>query len=227
MQIHTLIYGFTSAFLALFPPVNPISDALIVNRYLTGLNEQERKLVVWRITRNCMLVGIVSLVLGHLVLQLFNLAIPVIQLAGGILICKAGFEGLQDTEAESEHKKSGNRMEDGGTLAMLEKKIFYPLSFPICLGPGSISVIFTLMASLPSKRDSLIELSMSYGVIILAVVVLCVMIYICCLQEQKLMERLGESGGVVITKLVSFLTFCVGIQIAVTGISKIFHLNIL
>ncbi|PZF71462.1 MarC family protein [Taibaiella soli] len=213
--------------MALFPPVNPISDALIVNRYLTGLSERERKLVVWRITRNCMLVGIISLILGHLVLQLFNLAIPVIQLAGGILICKAGFEGLQDSEAESEHKKSGNRVADGGTFAKIENKIFYPLSFPICLGPGTISVIFTLMASLPSKRDNMVELALSYGVIILAVIILCALIYICCLQGQKLMERLGESGGVVITKLVSFLTFCVGIQIAVTGISKIFHLNIL
>jgi len=225
MQIHQLIYGFTSAFLALFPPVNPISDALIVNKYLTGLNEQERKLIVWRITRNCMLVGIISLVLGHLVLQLFNLAIPVIQLGGGILICKTGFEGLLDNEAENE--KRANSMQDGGSLAKIENKIFYPLSFPICLGPGTISVIFTLMASLPSKRDSMTELLMSYSVIILAVIVLCALIYICCLQGQKLMQRLGDSGGVVITKLVSFLTFCVGLQIAVIGIAKIFHLNIL
>ena len=46
-------------------------------------------------------------------------------------------------------------------------------------------------------------------------------------QRKTAIQKLGPVGNQIINKLVAFFTFCIGIQISVTGISQIFHLNIL
>jgi small neutral amino acid transporter SnatA (MarC family) len=233
VDFHSLIYAFIASFLALFPPVNPISDALIINKYITGLNEKERKSVVRQIMVNCIAIGIGTLILGHFILLIFGLAIPVIQLGGGIMICKTGLEGLwggEETDTlmtANADMQSGDNHEKINSLQKLQSKIFYPLSFPICVGPGTISVIFTLMANASVQKKGMLVAAVNYGIIILAIFVLSVLIYIFSLQGQKLIQRMGTSGALVITKMVFFLTFCIGIQIIVTGISKIFHIAVL
>jgi MarC family membrane protein len=227
MTLHNLTYMFVSAFLALFPVVNPISDGMIIDRYLSGLSVEERKLIVRKITLNCIFVGIATLILGHFVLLLFGLAVPVIQLGGGVLICQVGLAGLSGSGDTNEPSLDTDANEhEADRFKRIRGETFYPLSFPISLGPGTISVIFALMANSSWKSDFL-KTFVSYGIIGLAIIILCALIYICCLQGQKIIERLGNGGMEIINKLVSFLTFCVGLQIVVTGISDIFHLHIL
>ena len=108
----------------------------------------------------------------------------------------------------------------------LEKKIFFPISFPISLGPGSISVIITLIAAARVKGN-LLTTSINYALIALVIVLLCAILYLFLTQGQRMMKKLGKSGNLVINKMVAFFTFCIGLQIMVTGISKIFHITIL
>ena len=53
------------------------------------------------------------------------------------------------------------------------------------------------------------------------------MMYLFLSQGKKIVDKLGSSGSMIINKMIAFFTFCVGIQIVVEGIVKIFHLNIL
>ncbi|MDH6359086.1 MarC family protein [Parabacteroides sp. PF5-9] len=224
MSLHDFIYMFISSVAALFPVMNPISSGLIVNGFLEGVDDSQRKSFIKRIIVNCLLVGIGSLVVGHLILLLFGLAVPVIQLGGGIVICKAGLEWLSDTPITKTEKVQDTvsriNIED------VESRLFSPISFPISLGPGSISVIFTLMAS-ASVKGNLLNTSINYLMISLAIVVLLFILYLFLSQGTKLIKKLGASGNMIINKMVAFITFCIGIQIIVTGIARIFHLEIL
>jgi small neutral amino acid transporter SnatA (MarC family) len=58
------------------------------------------------------------------------------------------------------------------------------------------------------------------------VLLLCAM-YFVAVNGLRLMKKIGPSGNAIVNKLVAFLTFCIGIQILVTGIAKIFHLTVL
>jgi len=224
MAIHDLIYTFVSSFIALFPVINPIGSGFIVNGFLEGLDDQQRKSIIKRIIMNCLLIGIGSLVIGHLVLLLFGLAIPVVQLGGGLLICKTGLDWLSDSGSTKTEKTETSiskiNIED------IEKKVFYPISFPVSLGPGSISVIFTLMAAASVKGD-LLHTGINYLFISFAIVALLGILYIFLSQGTRIMKKLGRSGNMIINKLIAFIIFCIGIQIVVTGISKIFHIDIL
>lgn len=224
MQIHDILYTFLSSFIALFPVMNPISSGFIINGFLQDLDYKHRKIYTKKIVINTLLIGLGSLAAGHLILLLFGLAVPVIQVGGGIIICKTGWEWLSETGKNKQDKKQQEI--DSLDLAEVESKLFYPVSFPISIGPGSISVIFTLMATAVVKGNLLLT-GINYLLIVLVILTLCIILYLFLSQGQRLIQKLGSSGNLIINKLVAFITFCIGIQIIVTGISKIFHLTIL
>ena len=197
MSLSNLLIIFSSSFMALFPVINPLGNGFVVNGFFTDLDPQQRKAAIQKLTLNFIMIGVGTLVIGHLFLLIFGLAIPVIQLGGGILICKTAMELLGDSGSSDKEEASKNV--DGFRWKNIEQKIFYPITFPISIGPGSISVIFTLAA----------------------------IFYVFLSQGQRFIQRLGPVGNQIINKLVAFFTFCIGIQISVTGISQIFHLNIL
>ncbi|MDR2036470.1 MAG: MarC family protein [Bacteroidales bacterium] len=224
MSIHSIAYTFIASFVALFPVMNPIGNGFIVNGFLQDLDDDHRKIAIRKIITNCLVIGIGSLAIGHLVLLLFGLAVPVVQVGGGIVICKTGLEWLSDSTMTNTDKKQ--EAMDKINMFEIEKKLFYPISFPVSIGPGSISVIFTLMAT-SSVKGNLLESIINYAMIALVIILLCVILYAFLSQGNKITKRLGPTGSMVINKLVAFITFCIGIQIIVTGISKIFHLDIL
>jgi small neutral amino acid transporter SnatA (MarC family) len=72
-----------------------------------------------------------------------------------------------------------------------------------------------------------LQTGVNYLLIALAICALLTILYVFLSQGHKVMKKLGKTGNLIINKLVAFITFCIGIQIMVTGISKIFHINIL
>ncbi|MDL2289821.1 MarC family protein [Paludibacteraceae bacterium OttesenSCG-928-F17] len=221
MSFRDILYLFISSFVALFPVMNPIGNGFIINGFLEGLDDAQRKSAIKKLTINALFVGLGSLLAGHLILLLFGLAIPVVEVGGGILICKTGWDWLS---GESSTNKS--KTHEGLVTDDVEKKLFYPIAFPITIGPGSISVIFTLVAT-ASVRSSILTTGIHYTVIALVIVAMLVILNIFLSQGTRLIRKLGPSGNLIINKLIAFITFCIGIQILVTGLSKIFHLNIL
>jgi len=225
MTFHDFIFVFTSAFIALFPVANPIGNSFIINGFFKDLTVEQRKAAAKKIFFNSLMIGVGALFMGHVILLIFGLAIPVIQVGGGIIICKAGLEMLYGNTSSAD--SSGNEAEIKKiSMHQLEQKLFYPISFPIVIGAGSISVIFTLMAS-GTVQGNWIHTGVNYLLIALAIFALLSILYVLLSQGYKVMQKLGQTGNLIINKLVAFITFCIGIQIMVMGISKIFHLNIL
>ncbi len=221
MDIHHYLYVFVTAFMTLFPVMNPIGNSIIVNGFLEDLDNIQRKTAIKKIIVNCLSIAICSLIAGHFILLLFGLAIPVVQLGGGILICKAGLEWLSGSPSKNTDNPQPELIHKE-----IEKKLFYPISFPLSVGPGTISVILTLMADV-AEKEKLFNTLIGYTFIALALIVICIIFYIFLLQERGIMKKLGTSFNLIINKLVAFFTFCIGLQITITGISKIFHLTIL
>lgn len=215
---------FISSFMALFPVANPVGSGFIVNGFLSGLSAAERKAVIRRIVVDYLLVGIGSLAIGHFILSLFGLSLPVIELGGGLLICKTALQWLSDSDSSLGNGQG--KTVTSITLSTLNPQIFYPLTFPISIGPGTISVIFTLMAS-ASVRGDLMRSFINYAIIAVVIVLMCLILYFFLAQGPRIVNRLGSTGSIIINKMIAFFTFCVGIQIVVQGVAKIFHLEVM
>jgi MarC family membrane protein len=222
MEVHQFILFFATCFAALFPVIDPIGSGIIVNGYFGDIADTERKQYNQAIFRNCLMIGIVTVLAGHLVLMMFGLAVPAVQIAGGFVICKTGLEWLSNSDSANakNDKKEGDRVH----LNNLTSKIFYPISFPICLGPGTISVIFTLMAT-AEKSDYLLT-GINYLTLIIAIVLQLILLYLVVRAGSKINRKLGPVGMMIINKLIAFITFCIGIQIIISGIGKAFGIHV-
>ena len=224
MSANQLILSFLAALAALFPVVNPIGSGFIINGFLKGLDDTERKVALKKIVINCLMIALGSLAAGHFIILLFGISIPIIQIGGGIVICKTAWDWLSDSKSPDDSGESNKAIKM--SIKNIEGKLFYPIAFPITVGAGTISVIFTLMAT-ASVKDNILLSVFNYTGICFAIFLLLVILYIFVSQGDKLTKRLGSSGNMIINKLVAFITFCVGIQILVKGIGGAFHLSIL
>ena len=94
---------------------------------------------------------------------------------------------------------------------------FYPLTLPVTVGPGTISVAITLGANeLHSLAASVLSI-LAEGI---GSVVVAVTIYLCDAFADRLAGALGSTGTNVIVKLTSFQLVCIGVQIVWNGASQ-------
>jgi multiple antibiotic resistance protein len=205
--------------ITLFPVVNPIGTAFILNPYFNDLSRKERKNAVKKIAFYAFAICTVTLFLGHWILQLFGISIPVIQLAGGIMICKMGWEFLSAGNNSPEQQVKVAHTAEAISFNRLQDKLFYPITFPVTTGAGTISVLFTLGAR--SAHEDTRDYLMNTGALMIAIIVTCMLIYIFYLNTKTLIQYIGPKGENIVNRISAFLIFCVGLQIAVNGIKAL------
>ena len=208
--------------IALFPVINPIGTALMVSPYFVGLSKKGRQVSSRKIALYTFSLCVIFLILGHLILKLFGITIPVIQLAGGIMICKTGWESLTSNKQNVEQPVSPNVDSADMGLSNIQGKLFYPLTFPLTVGGGTISVLFTLGAH--AEEVNTIDYIINLSAVLLAVIIMCVAVVILYQNTKTLLAHLSAQTENIVNRIMAFLIFCVGLQIAVTGIKAIFHI---
>jgi multiple antibiotic resistance protein len=199
--------------------VNPIGSAFILAPYFTDLTEDQKRTAVRKITFYAFMICVVALFTGHWILQLFGLSIPVVQLAGGIMICKIGWEFLSSDKESSQSDTDKDTASNMNGYESIQDKLFYPITFPITAGAGTISVLFTLSAH--SAGKTIEDYLIGTGAILLAIIFICALIYIFYLNAKTMIDHLGSKGEMIINRITAFLIFCVGLQIAITGIRSL------
>jgi multiple antibiotic resistance protein len=97
----------------------------------------------------------------------------------------------------------------------MERRAFYPLTFPLTVGPGSISIAITLGAK-AQARDAATVLELTAGLVGIAIVA--VTVWFSYRFSSRLIARLGETGTAVFLRLSSFILLCVGVSIVWSGL---------
>jgi multiple antibiotic resistance protein len=197
---------------ALFPIVNPLGSAplfLSLTRYYSA---DQRKMLSRRIALNSIALIVASYFVGSHILDFFGISIPVVQVGGGLVLASTGWSMLKQKD-EDDTKAGVHRNVDTNDLF---QKAFYPLTLPLTVGPGSISVAITLGANEPHRQHSLI-FSMLGAVI--GAVLIAGSVYLCYAFSDRLAQVLGATSMSVIMRLSSFLLVCIGTQIVWNGLS--------
>jgi multiple antibiotic resistance protein len=207
--LHLIFVGFIS----LFPAVNPVGSAFIVDPLLTGLDLKERRAAAKKVALYCLVICSVSVLIGSWILKLFGISIPIVQLAGGIMICRMGWQLLTSEDAIKGNQESARPERKAGDIDNL---LFYPVAFPMTTGAGTISVLLTLSAH--EENNDLSVHFLNLAGLFVAILMMCILIYICYANTPRLIKRLGPRGEQIVNRLSAFLVFCIGMQIASAGI---------
>jgi multiple antibiotic resistance protein len=215
-DLYTFLHLAVAGIIALFAPVNPVGTALVVNPFFEQLTEKERHRAASKVTTYCLILCLTVLLVGSWFFKLFGISLPVVQLAGGIVICHMGWLLLSN-----DNKASDSGASQGTTPPPtdLEDRLFYPIAFPMTTGPGTIAVLLTLSANGHATRGSTYLANL--GALVVAVLVICLAVYVCLAYAPAFLKRIGPKGGMVLNRISAFLVFCVGLQIATDGIQNL------
>jgi multiple antibiotic resistance protein len=208
--LHLVFLGFV----ALFPPVNPIGTALILDPFFRGTRSEDRKSYSRTIALYCLGICTIAMLTGSWVFKLFGVSLPIVQLAGGILICRMAWKLLSTGGDAKDQDASTNALDKNKDI---EKILFYPLAFPMTTGAGTIAVLLTLSARGHSQDYA--QYFMNISALLVAIVIMCILVYFCYAYTPALLRRLGTRGEQVVNSLSAFLVFCVGMQIGFDGLT--------
>ncbi|UTH74036.1 MarC family protein [Chromobacterium sp. IIBBL 290-4] len=204
---------------ALLPIMNPPGLVPIFISMTARNTPVQRRFLARRIALYCALLLVGSMYVGGYVLSFFGVSLPVVQMSGGLLITFAAWRMLNDTPAESSQPSTETAHID--SKAELKQRAFYPLTFPLTVGPGSISVAITIGASLTGSGKGIIR----YGIAPLAgsaaILVCSVLVYLCYAHADKLLRYLGQTGSIVFLRLSAFILLCLGVQIMWDGFGEL------
>jgi multiple antibiotic resistance protein len=198
---------------ALLPIVNPLGTAPIFLAMSADLPPHARHHLATVVARNAFLLMAGVLLVGSYVLAFFGISVPIVRVAGGLVLVSAGWRLLQVGD-DPDSMGPAPALTDAWER-QLERRGFYPLTFPLTVGPGSISVAITLGAR--EAGDPLARAVAAVSDVAgIAIVAACV--YLSYRFATRLIESLGETGTMVFLRLSAFVILCVGVAILWSGL---------
>lgn len=211
--VHRLAESFLLVYAGLFPIVNPVGSAPIFLALTCNLRDAERRGLPRRVAVNGFLLLLGSLLVGSHLLEFFGITLPVLRIAGGLAVSSFGWRLLRDG-VEPSHDP-----ERAAEAAAVDA--FYPLTMPLTVGPGSISVAIALGAQRPEDTSGLAEHALFVGAAVAALAAMGVTIFLCYRFAHRLVAMLGPTGINVLLRLSAFILLCIGIQIVWNGYSTL------
>jgi multiple antibiotic resistance protein len=214
-----LLWTSFLAFTALLPIINPLGSALV----FLGLLGPEPPAVYRSLARRIAINNIIFLaiieLLGSAILKFFGISLPIVQVSGGLVIMALGWSVLnqQDAQARAQSKKNEADacLDAGTTTPDLEAKLFYPFTFPVTSGPGTLVVTLTLSAHdmHPGYTESIID----HLGLFLAIVIISVLVYFCYAFAPRITRAVSQSTSHGILRVMGFIVVCIGAQIGWNG----------
>jgi multiple antibiotic resistance protein len=205
---------------ALFPVVNPPGAALVFLSMTKYASVDTRRLLARRVALNAFFVMAASLLVGAFILRIYGISVPVLRVAGGLIVAHAGWTLLNaGSQKATDERPAEGSPTDYASLA------FYPLTLPLTTGPGTIAVMISLGLSRSAysefTQDSRFSDLRFVVASLLAAVVIALVIYVCFAYSHQVERMLGRAGTDITVRLTAFILFCLGVQIIWTGASDL------
>ena len=200
---------------ALFPVVNPLGGSPIFLALTRGYSGVERTALSRRIALNSFFLLVVSFLVGIHILTFFGISLPVVQVGGGLVVVATGWAMLNRPEDSGDKQGASHHYVNPDDVF---KNAFYPLTMPLTVGPGSISIAITLGANAPHHAG--LNLPPVIPALI-ASLLLALSVFVCYAGAGRLAKLLGPTGMSVILRLTSFLLVCIGVQILWNGVKAL------
>jgi multiple antibiotic resistance protein len=215
---------FALGFSALLPLINPLGSALIFLGLVGNASTEAYRALARKIAINTVVFLAVIQLVGSSVLGFFGISLAIMQFAGGVVIAMIGWSLLNQKDTALSHEKTDAA--DAAVPAItqaeinnLQEKAFYPFTFPITAGPGSIVVMLTL--SVHAHQPKVTQTILAHLGLFVAIIVLSGSIYFCYAYAPKISRAISPSTAHGILRVIAFILLCIGVQIAWNGLSSL------
>ncbi len=198
-------------FATMLPIIDPAGTASFFLHLTTGASPEVRAALAFRVAWVGFILLVSAMFIGSHVLSFFGLSLSIVRVAGGMLVTSIGWRMLHPEATAAPEAQEW-------TPKLAAQRAFYPLTFPLTIGPGAIAVSITLGTSLnsPSQFDF-----SHFGASVVGAAALASCVFLSYRFATKLLTFLGDTGTIVFLRLSSFILLCIGIQIFWSGVSEL------
>jgi multiple antibiotic resistance protein len=197
---------------ALFPIVNPIGNTPIFLSLTRGLSPHGRTVLARMIALNGLILILTSIFIGTHILAFFGISLPVVQVGGALIVISTGWTLLRQSNDDDQDQEGPRECKETD----YSRQAFYPLTLPLTVGPGTISVAIAVGANRNEGAEW--RWTLIVGMLVGAALI-AVSIYLSYRFAERIGRTLGESAMNVIIRLSSFILVCIGVQILWNGLS--------
>jgi len=201
--LRTLPASAAATFLALFPIVDPFGGVPIFFTMTSSWSPQERRRTAIKTGLWFFVILVTFLFFGRFVLQFFGISLPVIKIAGGLIVANTAW-GMVTSHQRITPEES-HEAEDKEDISLT------PLAMPLMSGPGAIGVVMALAAHVDNAAA---YLGMVIGI---AAIALSVSLFFGL--GGPLVRRLGPSAVGAINKIFGFLILAIAVQLVWDGVA--------
>jgi multiple antibiotic resistance protein len=198
---------------ALLPVVNPLGNVPIFLTLTHGCDAATRRDLARHIALYSFALLLGSMLLGSFVLRLFDLSIPVVQVAGGAVVIALGWHLLHYERPAAEDPPDPD-----AARQVAVARAFYPLTLPVSIDAGVIAVAITLGANHGQtlERDLLQAAAAVLGSAIVAASLLLAYRY-----AMRVGGWLGTKGMEMFLRLSALIVLSIGVQIVWNGVKSL------
>jgi len=211
----SIVSAFLLTFASLFPIVNPFEAAPFFLVMTQGYSSQERRGIARRVAINGFALLLGSMLLGPWLLELFGIQTPVVRIAGGLVVTALGWK-LLTQEQWSDHSATNMPRQDSPGSGS-----FYPLTMPLTVGPGSISVAVAIGSRKAPGSLAVTQTALHAIGALIGLLAIGVSIYFAYRFAERMARVLGATGIDVLVRLSAFIMMCIGIEFVWTGYSTL------
>ncbi|MEM9144662.1 MAG: MarC family protein [Pseudomonadota bacterium] len=189
----------------LFAIMNPFTNLPIFLSLTQGQSDSEIRRTALGVLAGVAAMCTVVALAGQAILALFDIGVDEFRLAGGLVVLTIGLGMLNGQDSSAHH---GTKAEQAhhDELAQIA---FYPMTFPILVGPGSITTILVFAGEADGAAQTLAFWVGLGGVTALLGVVL--------LSASVIGHMLGQTLRVVMTRLMGMILAAIAVGMIATG----------
>ena len=208
---HRCVESALLAIGALLPIVDPLTSIPMYLRLTQGVPRGERNELAKAVALYSLMLLMGSALFGVYVLRFFGISIADVRLAGGIVVCWLGWSLLTSPDTGDEPVGA-----TGAKVMVVDwhPRAFYPLTMPLTVGPGSISIALTLGAHNGGTLRAVVDTAIANTI---GIAVVAASVYLCYRYAEAIVDKVGRTATVVILRLSAFILFCIGVHIAWSG----------
>jgi len=201
--LHDLPTAATATFLALFPIVNPFGGVPLFFSLTADFPTEERRRTALKTSFYVIAILVVFMLFGRFVLNFFGISLPVLKIAGGLIVANTAW-GMVTGSSRMTHEESSE--------ALTKQDIsLTPMAMPMLSGPGSIGVVMGLAAH---ADNMLAYLGMVLGILAIGLIV-----YLFLCLGGPFVKRLGPGAVGAINRIFGFLILAIAVQLVWDGVA--------
>ena len=197
------------AFVTLFVTVDPLGLAPLFIGLTTGLAPADRRWVAYRATAIAAGVLVLFALIGAKLLSLLGISLAAFRIAGGLLLFYTAFQMVYSQK----EPRDASDAERAVSLDHIRDIAAFPLAIPLLAGPGAISAVILSVSKAPTP----LAFGLFFGVIAAVIGVVLVVF----LAAGPIDKRLGETGRVVIGRLLGLILAGLAVQYVADGVRAI------